>query len=317
LGLFVSLAPDFAQAGTHCETHLQASGQRRLPIAVHAAQNNSAAEAPVVIFSHGLGGNNEGAAAWTRAWTQAGFTVVKIQHPGSDSTVLDAALTPSDRRATLLKAANVREFIERLRDVKFLIDRIEKKDAKDCGLDRLDAKRIAMSGHSFGGQTTQALIGQRFDAPGAEAFREPRLRAAVIFSPNPPRGDAARAKGAFDDLKVPVLAVTGTEDGAVLGLPGDAMARRAVFEAMPPGAKAQLVFAGGDHWTFAGGGRGLPREETARDREIYRVAGLASAAFLKIFLGPEPGTAITTGSLKSWEKEVGAQLSAGDLISIK
>ena len=39
---------------------------------------------PVIIYSHGLGGSRAGGEVWGRAWADAGFVVVHVQHAGSD-----------------------------------------------------------------------------------------------------------------------------------------------------------------------------------------------------------------------------------------
>ena len=43
--------------------------------------------APVVLFSHGLGGSREGNAFMGRHWAQRGYVAVFLQHPGSDDGV--------------------------------------------------------------------------------------------------------------------------------------------------------------------------------------------------------------------------------------
>jgi hypothetical protein len=51
---------------------------------------------------------------------------------------------------------------------------------------RMDLSRIGMSGHSFGAITTQAVSGQCY-ASGGQRFTDPRIDAAILFSPSRPR----------------------------------------------------------------------------------------------------------------------------------
>ena len=50
----------------------------------------------------------------------------------------------------------------------------------------------------------------------------------------------------------PILCVTGTRDGDVLGTGATPDKRAGVFTALPAGNKAQLVLKHADHMTFAG-----------------------------------------------------------------
>ncbi len=46
------------------------------------------ARCPPLLYLHGPGGNREGGDAWGQAWCEAGFVVLHVQHPGSDTEVL-------------------------------------------------------------------------------------------------------------------------------------------------------------------------------------------------------------------------------------
>ena len=71
-----------------------------------------------------------------------------------------------------------------------------------------------MSGHSFGAVTTEAVSGEALPA-GGQKFTDPRIKAAVVFSPSAPRaGSAAKAFGA---VKIPWMLMTGTKDLAPIG----------------------------------------------------------------------------------------------------
>src|SRR5437870_2978020 len=58
---------------------------RELPLKVYLPATN--ASAPVVLFSHGLGGTRAGSAFLGKHWAGRGYVAVFLQHPGSDDSV--------------------------------------------------------------------------------------------------------------------------------------------------------------------------------------------------------------------------------------
>lgn len=199
----------------------------------------------LIVHSHGLGGNREGGDAWGRAWQDAGFAVLHVQHPGSDSEVLRSGVR------ALRSAASAEQLLARVADMRFVLDEIERR-ARDAGSPfarvRLDA--IGASGHSFGAQTVQALVGQRFAVRAALA--EPRFKAFIAFSPSLRRRDDTTAQEQFGTVTRPFLAVTGSDDGEVLGNGATPESRAQVYDGLPPGRRALLWLDGADHMTFAG-----------------------------------------------------------------
>ena len=120
------------------------------------------------------------------------------------------------------------------------------------------------------------MAGQRY--PGHPGIVEPRLAAFIAFSPTlPAQGDAVRA---FDRLTRPLLSVTGTRDDDVVGVGATPDRRIGVFDALPPGRKAQLVLEDADHMTFSGQtGRAVeivPRSAEARALQATHHAVVAS-----------------------------------------
>ena len=58
---------------------------RDIPLRIYLPAEDVAA--PVVLFSHGLGGSREGSAFLGRHWAARGYAAVFLQHPGSDGDV--------------------------------------------------------------------------------------------------------------------------------------------------------------------------------------------------------------------------------------
>lgn len=212
---------------------------RRLPLRIRWPDGDT--PCALIIHSHGLGGSRNGGDVWGEAWRQAGFAVVHVQHPGSDTDVLRGGMT------ALRGAANAGQLRERIVDVQFLVDEVERRSrAGEPGWVRVRLDALGMSGHSFGAHTVQALAGQRYAvaAPGAS---DPRFKAFVALSPSP-----GQVPNAFVGVTRPFLAITGSHDRDPLrdSLTGEDRAR--VYDSLPPGQRGLLWLAGADHMTFGG-----------------------------------------------------------------
>jgi predicted dienelactone hydrolase len=255
---------------------------RDLPLRVYLPAATAAA--PVVLFSHGLGGNREGSAYLGRHWAARGYVAVFLQHPGSDDGVWKNR-PALERAGSMRDAASGPNFLLRVKDVPAVLDQLALwQAAKDHPLaGRLDLDRVGMSGHSFGAVTTQAVSGQT--APvGGQLFSDRRIKAAIAFSPSEPaRGTPAQA---FGKVTLPWLLMTGTKDVARLGggtIGASTVEKRlSVFPALPPGSKYELVLDGAEHSAFTD--RALPGESGTRNPNHHRVILALSTAFWDAYL---------------------------------
>ncbi len=255
---------------------------RTVPIKVYAPAHISA-PLPVVLFSHGLGGSRAGSAFLGRNWAANGYAGVFLQHPGSDESVWKGR-PAAEVRDALRGAIDPRQIVDRVRDVKFVLDRLQAWNASDdSGLrGRLDLEHVAMSGHSFGAITTQALMGQKASDRVDLNAADPRLDAFILMSPSQPRrGDAGAA---FAAVAKPVLCMTGTEDDSPLQDHVTPASRRMVFAALPAGDKFQLVLNGATHFAFTDSNvRG-----GARDPRHHEAMLKITSAFLDAYLRADP-----------------------------
>lgn len=247
--------------------------QREVPIRVFLPANE--APAPVVLFSHGLGGTRDTCNYLGAHWAARGYVVVFLQHPGSDDSVWrDAPLR--ERMATMEKAASLENLVLRCGDVVAVLDHLTTWNGlADHRLHhRLDLEHVGMSGHSFGAVTTQAVAGQTAPLVGRK-FVDPRIDAAIVMSPSPPRaGDAGRA---FAGVAVPWLLMTGTRDVAPIG-GQTAESRRNVFPHLPAGIdRYELVLDGAEHGAFCE--RSLPGAKHAANPNHHRAILALSTAF--------------------------------------
>ena len=218
---------------------------RDVPATVYLPQRRTNdGSAPVIIFSHGLGGTRDGYEYLGRHWASHGFVTVHLQHPGSDDGVWKGTARPME--AMRAATTNPQNITHRPRDVSFAIDeltRLEKADAAWRG--RVDLSRLGVAGHSFGAYTTLAVAGQGGTLLSA---RDERVKAAIPIS-------APATKGArpsiYDAITIPLLHLTGTKDDSPIGhtSPSD---RRIPFDRIQNAPEFLITFEGADHLVFGG-----------------------------------------------------------------
>lgn len=282
--LFLGLSAALAAPWTHAqsgafedETWLDAARSREIPVRLRWPSQElpiPTGGLPVLLFSHGLGGTREGGEVWGEAWARAGFVVVHLQHRGSDLDGVRQAGGFGDP-ARLRGVAGARELLARLGDVRFALDEVGRRHIAHQGRwSTVRPQAVGLAGHSFGAHTTLGMAGQSY--PGFAGVDEPRLAAFIAFSPSLPLQNPEQA---FARVTRPLLCITGTLDGDVLGTGASPERRRAVYAALPAGHKAQLVLKDADHMSFAGQtGRAveiLPRQSVSRDLQAAHHALIA------------------------------------------
>lgn len=229
-----------ARATAQDQAWFDSARQRSLPLRVRWPSGEG--PCALIVHSHGLGGSREGGDAWGRAWQQAGFAVLHIQHPGSDTEVLRGG----GMRA-LRAAASAEQLRARAADMRFVVDELTRRARQnEAGWSRVRLEALGASGHSFGASTVLALAGQRYPASNA-GVAEPRFKAFVALSPSP--GNVA---GAFAEVRRPMLLVTGSHDADALGRGVTGADRAGVYDGLPAGARALLWLDGADHMSFGG-----------------------------------------------------------------
>jgi predicted dienelactone hydrolase len=280
---------------------VDAARSRTVPVKIYRVKAD--APRPVILFSHGLGGSRENGAYLAEYWAARGYVAVFVQHPGSDESVWKEAAR-GERFTAMKQAASGRAFLDRLGDIPFVLDQLERwqVEAGHPLRGTLDLDHIGMCGHSFGAVTTQAMMGQRF--PLGKTFPDPRIDAFLPMSPSTSRG--VTAGEAFSHIAAPVLCMTGTEDDSPIQPEVTPASRREVFAALPKGDKYQLVFEGGEHAAFSGG----ERLQRGRIEHHHGAIQLISTRFWDAYL---KGDASAKAWLQSEASRTGAKLVAKDV----
>ena len=272
--------PAASQASPSDFTVHDAKRDRDLPIRVYLPAESK--PAPVVLFSHGLGGSRENNPYLGKHWSARGYVVVFVQHPGSDESVWKGQ-GPARIPMAMKQAASAQNFMLRAADIPAVLDQLERWNAQsDHALHgRLDLAHVGMSGHSFGAVTTQAVSGQVM--LGSARLTDLRIKAAIMMSPSVPA--AVAPERAFGTVKLPWLLMTGTKDIARIGgmtIGGDLESRLGVYPALPPGDKYELVLKDAEHGAF--GERALPGEGAKQNPNHHRAILALSTAFWDAYL---------------------------------
>jgi predicted dienelactone hydrolase len=128
---------------------------------------------PLIAFSHGFGGHRRQSTFFCTHLASHGYVVAALDHTGNtmfDIIQLVMAYRTSGQLPDPITAAG--EFITaRPADIRFLIDRMLDGSGGDAAA-AIDAERIGMTGHSFGGWTTLAMTAS-----------DRRIRAALPLAP--------------------------------------------------------------------------------------------------------------------------------------
>jgi predicted dienelactone hydrolase len=243
--------------------------KREVPVRIYYPKE-AKSPLPVIIWSHGLGGNRDGYVYLGKFWASHGYVVVHPQHKGSDSSVLREGGMQG-----LKTAGNARNAIDRPKDITFVIDQLtelNKSSGKWQGMFNLDA--IGVGGHSFGAQTSLLIGGQQLGP--AKGYSDSRVKALMPMSapvPLPMLRDRA-----YSAVKLPTMHMTGTRDDSPIG-ETKAAERRIPFDHIAGCEQWFINFQDGDHMIFSGRMARANDEQKKQDLEFQKQIKQCSLAF--------------------------------------
>ena len=226
---------------------------------------------PVIVFSHGAGGNGSYPYPLTRFWTSHGYVCFHPTHADSVS------LGPAARVAGSLEWEN------RARDLSFVLDSLEELAAQVPALaGKMDAARIGVAGYSYGGHSAQLLGGATLHAPEEgppRSLSDPRPLAFLLLS-GPGAGARGLTEKSWEPWTRPMMAVTGSRD--LVEGERTPMWHLEPFFRSSAGDKYALFLEGASHRSFTG--RQSELTDTAEEREIFRWVRAETLAFWDLYL---------------------------------
>ena len=239
----------------------------------------------IILFSHGNGQSFHAYGPLANHWAAHGFVVIQPTH--LDSRRL--GLTPDDPRRPQLWRFREQDLLCILDG----LDHIESMVPIIRG--RFDRTRIAVAGHSWGGQTASTLLGATHPDPDDGSVvnrKDPRVKAGVLLAAPGSGGKNLTERAArtfpfmhpdFSTMTTPALIVAGDHDQGGLTVRGPDWWRDAYD--LSPSPKALFTVFSGEH--ALGGIPGYESRETTDERP-ERVAAIQrlSTAFLRSALHP-------------------------------
>ena len=288
-------APEGASGGaarlqTEDGSFVDATRGRSVPYRLYRPVDH-AGPAPVVLFSHGLGGSRAGAPYLGRALAEAGYWGVFLQHHGSDAKLFAEAETGFAIREALLDSLlDPNNMVNRFLDIPFVVDELERLSIEPGPFQGLFdlSPGVGMIGHSYGARTVLAAAGQLM-GPLAADFKDARITAGVALSPSGGRGigeDEVIPDEHYAGVDIPLLHITGTEDKPPLSdAPFDPYIRTLPFQKIPAAEQYLVVFEEADHEVFSGMTREMRRgSQPAPDSRVTVTTAEMACLFFDAYL---------------------------------
>lgn len=212
------------------------------PFAIGADASSLAPDGPfpLVIYSHGSGGVRYIDSDYTETIASHGYIVAGADHTGN--TAVERITDTSDPTTVIA--------LNRVQDVSVVIDAMVDPTHETAGgfAASVDGERVAVTGHSFGGFTTYAVVAGYENVEGS-APADDRVDAIIPLAPATGSGEPGATLLTDDDLArvdVPALVIVGTDDKTT---PVDPNVERAwELTASAPSYRLELVAA--EHQSF-------------------------------------------------------------------
>jgi predicted dienelactone hydrolase len=269
---------------------------------------------PLVIFSHGAGGNRNVAPGLTRYWASHGYVVIAPSH--ADSVELRQGGRAGKQMDDVLKSfgTDPQVRIQRVADISLILDNLDALPSLTPALKgKIDVARIGLGGHSAGAMTASLIGGATVDmaingegGPETRSFRDGRINALLLLSGQGMTGPGAGFhRNSWDNMDLPTMVQTGSYDNSPRTRQTSA-SRRHPFEYAPPGDKYLVYIEGAMHMSFTGRASGdepglaarwleqylgTPDFETALEydqRAIFDYVKMSSLAFWDAYLKDDP-----------------------------
>lgn len=212
---------------------------------------------PVILFSHGFGGNKDAFGPIGKHWASHGYVVI---HPSHDDGLIRRKTDPpkevedKPRPGMLLGGMNNPEKIgDRVADLVLLINNLDELSQSVPALrGKINASLIGVGGHSFGAYTAMLIGGVTADLgkDKNKSFCDKRVKCILPIS-GQGTGQQGLTDKSWNALTIPMMAMTGTRDQ---GAGGQGVEwKKEPYKFSPAGEKYLVVIDGANHVSFGGG----------------------------------------------------------------
>lgn len=196
---------------------------------------------PVLLFSPAYGASNQDYVGLSASWASNGYIVIRASHA-------DLGRPREDNFAASQTATDWRN---RVRDLTFLIDSLSSLEQRFPELaGKMDATRIGVAGHGYGGHTAMLAGGVR-TFPGGVSYADPRIKAVVVMSPVGSGEARGLTRDSWSELRVPTLFMTGTRETSAIESETPEW-RREGYLLAPAGDKWLVTLEGARESSFTG-----------------------------------------------------------------
>jgi predicted dienelactone hydrolase len=202
------------------------SRSRDIPIKVHYPTEGG--EFPLIIISHGAGGNWDTHFALAHHLATHGYIVFCLEHVGSNTKMLKRTIRIFKNLNEMIHDGN--EVLGRPKDISFAINQaIKWNESNETFKNKIDIQNIGVLGHSFGAFTSMVIGGMKpaldwleprsnYGNGLGQDMKDNRVKACVALSPQGV-GEPFFIKESFYSLSIPLLGISGTDDKQQGGIP--------------------------------------------------------------------------------------------------
>jgi len=257
---------------------------RNIPVKVHYPTAQGIF--PLIVISHGAGGDWDTHFALANYLATYGYVVFCVEHIGSNTRQLKSSIRIFKNLDKMLHDGN--EVLGRPKDISFVIDQaISLNATHEILKNKMDTQNIGVLGHSFGAFTSMVIAGMQpaldwltpagtYGKGLGQSMKDNRVKACVALSPQGV-GEPFFIKESFASLSTPLLGISGTEDKQHNGL--TAMNRYEAFALWQATSYNVFVWLNNAHhldFSDSEGGEthGLRSKNRKEVQKIVRVAAL-------------------------------------------
>ena len=175
--LWLDEGRDRFSAALRAEHEVLPTGDRLIPVTLYQS-TGATVDKPLVVFSHGLGSVNYDLRYLAQHLASHGYVVAALEHPGSNETHIKEGIWQwLTDDVPIIKPE---EFLERPRDVSFVLDKLATLNQSDEFLQgKLATDNVLIVGYSLGGSTALTVAGGELQI---DYLRERCPKLTLVFS---------------------------------------------------------------------------------------------------------------------------------------